>query len=129
MSHVNEPHATQPVTARSIINARRRRNAFVQVCLLPCFAVFFWWLASHHYQGNAFYLSIFPYLIISATVARRELCPRCKRNVSMLPSEGHLRLPELSHSVRMCPFCGADFSITQSEASTLNKVNNETDHL
>lgn len=47
---------------------------------------------------------------IQALIVKNDVCPSCARSISMLPSEGHFRLPELSKAIRYCPYCGADFS-------------------
>ena len=62
------------------------------------------------FTGGFVYLALFGVTFLSWILDRTDVCPSCGQNISMLPSEGHLRLPELSHKIRCCPHCAADFS-------------------
>jgi hypothetical protein len=105
-----------PSNSRSFINAMRRSTAITQLCLLVPMGLFMWWLAAHG-EGGLVFLPILAHAMFSAALHKREICLSCERCVSMLPNEGHMRLPELSRSVRVCPFCGADFSLPSPEPS------------
>lgn len=101
-------------TARSAINARRRRIGLVQVCLLAPMCGSVWWLATHGVQGFTVVLPIVVFGFISAVLGRLETCPVCRNCTGMLPSEGHFRIPELSRRIRVCPYCGTDLSDERS---------------
>lgn len=105
-------HDTNPSDcARSQIDAIRRSNLKIQLILslIPgCI------LASIFFSGEAglliyLFASVVGLIVVSSLVDRRDVCPKCKHGISSLPNEGHFRLPRLSRTIHLCPFCGADF--------------------
>lgn len=101
------PHAP---CARDVINARRRRNGMIQAGLLPIVGVSVCWLAASNGPGEIIIFILLGFTFLSAVLDRGDVCPQCQNRITMLPSEGHFQLPRLSHKIRMCPYCGADFS-------------------
>lgn len=102
---------SQPESVRSIINRCRRQGGLIKLVLLGFVCAGSWWLVASGFDSRTVLAVLFSYCIVCAVLDRREVCPRCGGRISMLPSEGHLQMPELSHTVRMCPYCGADFSL------------------
>jgi hypothetical protein len=92
----------------------------IKICLLVPVCCFSWWLVTRGFPGESVLVVIIAFAIASAVLDRREFCPACHHCISMLPSEGHLQLPELSHAVRLCPYCGADFSYLPSNEPQRN---------
>jgi hypothetical protein len=99
-----------PSAARAAIDARRKRHSLFQTLYLLFTIVAAIWIAKQGYPGETIYLLVIGFLILSSAQGSGEVCPKCKQNVSFLPSASHLRLPKLSQAIRCCPYCGEDFS-------------------
>jgi len=107
---MNDAAKATAMNARGIINARRRRSLWIHAgVLVPAVAVTFW-VGTHSGGQGGILLPMLAYCLTSAFLRRRETCPACAHCISMLPNEGGLQMPELSRSIRMCPYCGEDFS-------------------
>ena len=121
---------------RQIINARRKRHGIIHAILL----ITAWigvWIAVAGDAGWLVFFIVMSFLILSVVHIRTDVCPSCGQDISMLPSEGHLRIPELAHSIRYCPYCAGDFSLPESEDAqqaaspavlAQASQSNETDH-
>ncbi|MFK5921649.1 MAG: hypothetical protein QM496_05675 [Verrucomicrobiota bacterium] len=102
------------MTSRDKINARRKTIAFRQVALLVFVVLSSWWLINH-YERFPFLIYLIGFGFIFRVFEKRDRCPSCDQCISMLPSEGHLQIPELAHSINQCPYCGDDFSLAENE--------------
>lgn len=65
-------------------------------------------------RSVVFLLVLFVMIHALRLVGRQEKCPACEEDLSALPNEGQLRIPELSRAIRECPYCGADFSYREN---------------
>jgi hypothetical protein len=108
----------QPLSARPLINAHRKRHAIIEAIYLVGSVVGVWYaVVVLEYHGECVFLVVFGFMFLSFIQNRSDVCPSCRRSISMLPSEGHFRVPELSHAIRCCPYCAADFSLPTSPDS------------
>ena len=109
----------QPQSARQIINAQRKLHAIVGAIFMVCAVVGVWYaLVVLQWHEECVFLVVLGAAFLAFLQHRADVCPTCQRSISMLPSEGHLRVPELSHAIRCCPYCRADFSVTESLDTT-----------
>jgi hypothetical protein len=113
---------SSPVDPRGAINARCRRNALIQIGILVPTCGLYWWLESLYLVFSDFFRFAFYNFFVTLFVGtllldKKDVCPKCKSSIATLPSGGNfLALPELSDSIRMCPYCGEDFSCSDPAA-------------
>jgi hypothetical protein len=105
-------------SARSQINAVRRGNFRIQMILLIIPAGILAWavISGLGVALLSLFGSIIAFIVVSALIDRRDVCPMCRHKISSLPNEGILWLPGLSRKILACPFCGEDFDKVQEDA-------------
>lgn len=109
------------MTARAKINRQRKQIAIRQVVFLALMLLSVWWLVNH-YERFPFLVYILIFGFIFRALEKRDRCPGCERCISMLPSEGHLQIPELSHTINQCPYCGENFSLAENELKSADSA-------
>ena len=123
MEPTSPPDAKPAMSAREQINARRRRHALIQAIMLVSCVIGTWCSVVFLNDPGKGVLSIVAMAYFMAVLLYRlDVCPSCEQNISMLPHEGHLRLPELSRDIRCCPYCAADFSYSEKQAGAQNQT-------
>jgi hypothetical protein len=103
---------------RDQLNAIRKSNALMQGGILLLFGAVLVGMALAGTRSVVFLLVLFVMIHALRLVGYQEKCPACEEDLSALPNEGRLRIPELSRAVRQCPYCGADFSYRQDGDDT-----------
>ena len=107
------------MSAREQINARRRYHGVIQAIMLVCCVIGVWCsVVFLDDPGKGVFSIVAVAFFIVVLLYSLDVCPSCGQNISMLPPEGHLRLPELSRDIRCCPYCAADFSYSEKQEST-----------
>lgn len=118
--HLTMYSAEQPLSARQLINGHRKRHAIIEALFLVLAVAGVWYaVVVLEYPGECVFLAVLGFMLLTFIQNRTDVCPSCGRSISMLPSEGHFRVPELSHAVRCCPYCAADFSLPASQDTEL----------
>lgn len=95
---------------RDQLNAIRKRNSLMQGGILLLFGAVLAGMALAGVRSLVFLLVLFVMIHALRLVGYQEKCPACEEDLTALPNEGCLRMPELSRAIHECPYCGADFS-------------------
>ncbi len=111
--------SASPSSARAVINASRRYNGLVNtfgpMVAVGVFALAALYAGSHPPSAGSIAAwgapGVLFFHVIVRSFTRREACPSCEHDVTMLPSERGWRLPELARDIRFCPYCRADFGL------------------
>lgn len=108
-------------TARAKINRNRRKSGLLTLFVLIFTVPLLFWLVTHGWPGETGFLFFIGYIVYFSIANKNDVCPKCGHGISMLPTENNLRIPELSRSIRACPFCGEDFSYHEPDIQKSKK--------
>lgn len=100
---------------RATINSARRRQRVDRLAkLLLCVAV----VVVVHFHPRWQVEALVGLALLAVCPFSRVRCPGCFGDVSRLPGDGRGWQSQLSRRVQCCPFCGLDFRLEETEASS-----------